>query len=880
MIFPTISEYIEAIRYAEDNFATLTSLRPVLDGDGNPVMSSGNFAVVFKMRDEKSGKCHALKCFIKDQDGRSESYRLISDELEDVSNDCFVRIQYKENELYVNTSSSPTTDFPVLLMDWVDGITLDRYVSQHIHDRYALRLICYQFCRMASWLMSQPFAHGDLKPDNILVRSDNSLVLVDYDGMFVPAMSGQQARETGSPDYRHPLRTIDDFNEHIDDFSLAAIAMQLFAVSLDPGLLAAHHGDTLLLTAADHHDPAASAAHGRLKPLLTDPVFERLYALYHFAHATQHLDAISFRAFNIPKPTFVPQKEELSTKVTKEDLENGVKDEYGAIYSADGSRLLKGPSELEEYHISEGARVICDEAFLPCKNLTSIELPSSVTHIGDRAFSGCWSLTAIKLPSSVTHIGDYAFYGCSGLTSIVLPSSVTHIGDDAFSCCRSLTSIELPSSVTHIGSNPFSECDRLHIENRSPLFETDSDALYTKGKKQLIALYNHNIVHFRIPSSVTHIGDRAFSGCRSLTSIELPSSVTHIGDRAFDECIRLTSIELPSSVTHIGNRAFIGCESLTSIELPSSVTHIGEGAFSECRSLTAIKLPSSVTHIGDGAFSRCRSLTLIKLPSSVTHIGEGAFRGCEYLTSIELPSSVTHIGYGAFLGCEYLTSIELPSSVTHIGNSAFRGCSSLTSIELPSSVTHIGDEAFYGCSSLTSIELPSSITYIGKNPFGGCVRLHIESESPLFETDSDALYTKGKKQLIALYNHDIVHFRIPSSVTHIGNWAFNECSGLTSIVLPSSVTHIGDEAFRGCKGLTSIVLPSSVTHIGDSAFRWCSSLTSIELPSSVTHIGDDVFGGGWLNGPAPISSIYVPKGTKDKFMKLLPSGFHDKIIER
>ncbi|MBQ2235245.1 MAG: protein kinase family protein, partial [Muribaculaceae bacterium] len=356
MIFPTISEYIEAIRYAEDNFATLTSLRPVLDGDGNPVMSSGNFAVVFKMRDEKSGKCHALKCFIKDQDGRSESYRLISDELEYVSNGCFVRIQYKENELYVNTSSSPTTDFPVLLMDWVDGITLDRYVSQHIHDRYALRLICYQFCRMASWLMTQPFAHGDLKPDNILVRSDNSLVLVDYDGMFVPAMSGQQARETGSPDYRHPLRTIDDFNEHIDDFSLAAIAMQLFAVSLDPGLLAAHHGDTLLLTAADHHDPAASAAHGRLKPLLTDPVFERLYALYHFAHATQHLDAISFRAFNIPKPTFVPQKEELSTKVTKEDLKNGVKDEYGAIYSADGSRLLKADNlGLKHYRIREGA---------------------------------------------------------------------------------------------------------------------------------------------------------------------------------------------------------------------------------------------------------------------------------------------------------------------------------------------------------------------------------------------------------------------------------------------------------------------------------------------------------------------------------------------
>ncbi|MBQ2483962.1 MAG: leucine-rich repeat domain-containing protein, partial [Muribaculaceae bacterium] len=101
------------------------------------------------------------------------------------------------------------------------------------------------------------------------------------------------------------------------------------------------------------------------------------------------------------------------------------------------------------------------------------------------------------------------------------------------------------------------------------------------------------------------------------------------------------------------------------------------------------------------------------------------------------------------------------------------------------------------------------------------------------------------------------HFRIPSSVTHIGNWAFWQCERLTSIELPSSVTHIGDRAFS-----------------------WCSSLTSIVLPSSVTHIGNDVFGRDQWNVRAPISSIYVPKGTKGKFMKLLPSEFHDKIIER
>ena len=193
MNYPLISEYVEAIRLAEENLEQLNHLRPVLDSDGNPIMSSGNFAVVFKMRSEQDGKCYALKCFIKDQPGRNESYRLIADELEFVSSDFLVPIKFCDKELFVDTDACSETEFPVVVMDWVEGITLDRYVRKNLHDQHALQMLTYQFCRMASWLMSQPFAHGDLKPDNILVRGDGSLVLVDYDGMYVPAMQGQKA---------------------------------------------------------------------------------------------------------------------------------------------------------------------------------------------------------------------------------------------------------------------------------------------------------------------------------------------------------------------------------------------------------------------------------------------------------------------------------------------------------------------------------------------------------------------------------------------------------------------------------------------------------------------------------------------------------------
>ena len=176
------------------------------------------------------------------------------------------------------------------------------------------------------------------------------------------------------------------------------------------------------------------------------------------------------------------------------------------------------------------------------------------------------------------------------------------------------------------------------------------------------------------------IGNYAFSGCRSLTSLILPSNVTSIGYSAFYGCIRLTSLTLPSSVTSIGSSAFEGCRSLTSLILPSSVTEIGSSAFYGCSGLTSLTLPSSVTSIDGRAFYGCSSLFGLTLPSSVTSIGSSAFEACYGLFSLTLPSSVTEIGESAFRGCSGLTSLTLPSSVTSIGKSAFEGCSGLTSI--------------------------------------------------------------------------------------------------------------------------------------------------------------------------------------------------------
>ena len=610
MKYPLISEYIESIKNSEDNFNELSTLRPVYDEAGEIVMSSGNFAVVFKMKDESSGKLYAVKCFLREQEGRDIAYQQITDELEYASSTYLCSIKYLPKELFVDSTVSSDTEFPVLLMDWVEGVTLDKYVHQHISDKYALQLITYQFCRMAAWLMSQPFAHGDLKPDNILVTEDGALVLVDYDGMYVPAMQGQKARELGSPDYRHPLRTEDCFNEHIDDFPLALIGMSLKAIALDTSLLQNNaNSDSLLFSESDFQNIGDCLMMKSLCALLNDAEFSKLYALFLLAHSQQELSAVSFRLFLLNKVE-KPIEEVLSTEATEEDFKYAIKDEYGVNYSRDGKKLLKVYFSLcgeEEYVVREETEVICDGAFRYCKSLQSVTIPNSVTKIGDKAFEKCVSLQSITIPNSVKSIGNSAFYNCKSLQSITIPNSVTKIGDKAFGECDSLQSVTIPNSVTsigdeafwgckylqsitipnsvrNIGNHAFRDCNICFFICNSTYFQNDDVCLFNKDKTAIVSRIK-DCVNYIIPNSVTSIGDYAFSGCESLQSITIPNSVTSIGKHAFEQCNSLQSITIPNSVTKIGGGAFWPCKSLQSVTIQNSVTNIGNYAFCGCTHL-------------------------------------------------------------------------------------------------------------------------------------------------------------------------------------------------------------------------------------------------------------------------------------------------------
>ena len=764
MQYPLISEYVKAIQDAGDNLDKLAYLSPVLDDHGEPYRSSGAFAVVFKMLDKSTGKYYALKCFTEEQEGRADAYRQIADELGMVDSPYITSVKYMEKELFVD-SQCEENEFPVLLMDWVEGETMEAYIAANYHNQSAMSMLCYRFGKMAAWLRTQSFAHGDIKPDNIIIRPDGSLVLVDYDGMFVPAMKGSKSPTVGTKDFCHPLRTVDDFDETIDDFSLASIALSLKAISMNSTLLDIYGAsDRLLFSENDCRNPSNSKVISALQELMCDKDFCTLYSLFMLALARKELSLCSFKLFISEKPLLPQTIEDLSTKATEEELKEAFIDEWGVKYSKDGRKLLKAPSDLKgDFSFKEGTKIICDSAFSMCNFLTSIIVPNSVTSIGEGAFSGCILLFKIIIPNSVTSIGDLAFMDSNALSHIVISNSVTSIGDGTFYGCSSLTNIVIPDSVTSIGDIAFSGCRSLS-----------------------------NIV---IPDSVTSIGDYVFEGCTSLSNIVIPDNVTSIGSNAFKNCSSLSNIVIPDSVTSIGNGVFSGCLSLKYISIPVNVICLNGNPFSEWNGKLDCLSPNFV-HECDILFNKDKSeiisfrnqkIESYIIFSNVKRIGDSAFSGCRSLSNIIIPDSVTSIGDGAFYGCSSLTNIVLPDSVTSIGSNAFRDCSSLSNIVIPDSVTSIGDYAFEGCAFLSDIVVPDSVTSIGSDSFRGC--------------------------------RSLSNIVIPDNVTSIGSNAFRDCSSLSNIVISDSVTNIGDWAFVNCNKLPYNLKQELISRFGDELFN-------------------------------------------------------------
>ena len=471
--------------------------------------------------------------------------------------------------------------------------------------------------------------------------------------------------------------------------------------------------------------------------------------------------------------------------------------------SSTGLLTISGTGDMKNYNWFSSP-------FYNNSSIKNVVISDGVISIGNSVFYGCRGLTSIIIPDSVTSIGDYAFYGCTGLKNIIIPDSVISIGKSVFCECRGLKSITIPDSVTSIGENAFGCCTSL----------TNVTSL----------------------GNINSIGDSAFYNCTSLTSIEIPDSVTSIGNEAFKYCDSLTSITIPKGVTSIANNAFSCCTSLTNVTSLGSINSIGDSVFYNCTSLTSIEIPDSVTSIENEAFKYCDSLTSITIPKGVTSIANNAFNGCTALTNFVVDKSnnvydsrnncnaIIQTGTNTLIqGCKNTT---IPYGVKSIGDSAFYNCTSLTSITIPDSVTSIGDYAFYCCNGLKELSLPCSTKiYNSENTFYKCLNIEkiiltkgmgVMQSHGNSSDSSNTTYYQYTPWYISRNN--IKELYIEDGVTTISDYAFKDCTGLTSITISDSVTSIGNWAFRDCTGLTSVTIPNSVTNISDYAFSNCNNV--------------------------------------------------------
>lgn len=353
------------------------------------------------------------------------------------------------------------------------------------------------------------------------------------------------------------------------------------------------------------------------------------------------------------------------------------------------------------------------KGYINLYSLKEFEVPSGVTVINEKAFENCASLTSVTIPNSVSSIGSYAFYGCDSL------KKVNYLGT---------ASEWVQIDFSNATSNPLYFAKNLY--NDGVLLEKAEIKTCTKISKY--AFYNCSLTSVEISNSVKNIEQDAFALCKSLEKVNYLGSISDWLNINFANYLSnptvsakdlylngelLTNLKI-NSVEKISNYAFSGCKSITSLEVGDSVKEIGNSAFSDCADLSNVTLSNGLTTIFEEAFLGCASLTEIKVPSSVNKIGFKCFYQCSSLASITLPfigelkdgTGKTHFSYifgntnnsynNNFVPST-LKSVIISSGATAIGELAFNECTSIASIFIPSSVTTIGEDAFFKCKSLT-----------------------------------------------------------------------------------------------------------------------------------------------------------------------------------
>lgn len=459
----------------------------------------------------------------------------------------------------------------------------------------------------------------------------------------------------------------------------------------------------------------------------------------------------------------------LSTDVSDKELADGVKDEFGVMYSSNWKKVLSCSFvQTKCYRIRKGTRIIANGAFNN-QNIGKIIIPSSVLKIGDNPFQ--------RDP----------YY------------------------------------------NDNDNNINIKVENYSPNYITKGCAIYSKDERTMIAYWG-NDKHFDVPENVKHIANSCFSNSKSLESITFPEKLETVGKKAFEDCYAMKAIDLPKEVRYIGESAFWGCENLENvwslgsieiieantfegcnlkyIHLPSTLKRIGDNAFNYNTKLKGVELPDSVEELGNSVFAYCFNFERINLGESIRQIGDFCFYKCA-IKEIRLPSSLIKLGTRPFDSIENIitkpnslflsksgmlintntrtivcyfgndTSVVLNNinsihpfafykskvenviileSVGVISSFAFYEANKIKSISLPDKLELIETGAFCGCSSLSKIIIPESVKEIQPSAFAGCLSLKtIQFKGTETKASETIIQSKSFSGLPSEYNSHYIY---------------------------------------------------------------------------------------------------------------------------
>ena len=581
-----------------------------------------------------------------------------------------------------------------------------------------------------------------------------------------------------------------------------------------------------------------------------------------------------------------------------------------------GDHAFWGCKALERVTFGTGIRKIGSYAFVNAAALKTVTIPEGLEEVGEFAFRNCSSITNITLPKTLKNVGHSAFSNCgvsgelifenpvtvgesafseSKITSVAFGDNEATIGKNAFSKCTELVSLTVGKNVTSVGLNAFDGCTSLNniawnSKHITKLGATNKIFSGIDAEKKGIEI--------TFGEGVTKIPDYIFYGASDnkfkIASLTLPSTLTEIGNAAFSYCNIDGDVKLGNKVTKIGGNAFYANRINGILTIPASVTHIGSYAFNNATiskvnwNVPSIAPPvdylsvwfenavigkfvfgNTVTDIPENLLLKADKITNLTIGKSVKTIGEDAFCNIERLDEIywnapeidSVESSVFYNTGGALeLTCgegitafpanlfngSKISNITLPSSITEIKEGTFRGCGNLTEIVIPDNITHIGKNAFYNCSKLVKVTMGNNVKTVEAGAFYNCENIEgvyadsLENWCKINFGSSDSNPVKYAKKLYIdnmLVTGKLV---IPDGVAYVGDYAFYNCDLVTGVKIPDSVTKIGTNAFSYNEELTEIDLGKGLTEIGTSAF-YETSVKSVVIPANVKIVGDRVF---------------------------------------